>query len=250
MDRLDAENEWRDRYASDGMTPSHRYTGVRFGLLNMFEQKKDRTFSKLLDFDLYGVYVFKTQDHWSWRGANGSYKRANLHRVKEEEGLRVIGFTSSLRVSNSLSLRTDIQFDPEESRLAFADINATWDVNRNLTLFGGFLTHDHETFDTFWDDYLDDRVIYAGATVHCGDSVDFSAYFRYNLELHDLEEIGGYVQYNLDCISFRLGTTYEPSYKRADGSNVDSDVRISLGAWLRAFPKDDDEDWVEWGSYE
>jgi len=55
------------------------------------------------------------------------------------------------------------------------------------------------------------------------------------------------VQYNLDCVSFRCNFGYLPSYTSEDGWKHDSDFRVSLGAWLRAFPKDDDEDWMMWG---
>ena len=83
---------------------------------------------------------------------------------------------------------------------------------------------------------------------HINDTFAWSLYVRYNIEDGDLEETGGFFQYNLDCIAFRLNVDYLTSYTTDDGWKHDSDFRISLGFWLRAFPHDEDEDWMDWAS--
>ena len=62
-------------------------------------------------------------------------------------------------------------------------------------------------------------------------------YARYDSELARLEQISGYLQYNLDCISFRLHSSFEPAFTRDDGSERKAKMRVSFYTWLRAFPE-------------
>lgn len=249
FDRLDQEYEWRDRYRSDGLTPNHRYTGLRFGLRNLLQNRTKNGLTRLLDLDLYGVYVFQTQDHWvRWTHRqqirNGRIPEAR--RVKEEDGLRVLGLSGSYSPFKNVEFATDFQYDPEENRLAFWDINARYNVSA-LTLYLGYLRRHHDVYDYYWSDTVKDAVVYGGFIHSLCDRIDWSLYARYNIEYEDLEEIGGFLQYNLDCISFRCNLGYIPVYTSEDGYKHDPDFRISLGAWLRAFPRVEDEDWMSWG---
>jgi hypothetical protein len=49
-------------------------------------------------------------------------------------------------------------------------------------------------------------------------------------------------------MSFRFNIEHVSEYTTDDGYTHDKDLRLSLGAWLRAFPKDDDEEWMTWGN--
>ena len=253
FDRLDQEYEWRDRYRSDGLTPSHRYAGLRFGLKNIIQKRDPETklLSPLLDADLYGVWVFNTQDQWVRWGRYDQPGRDNLswpvRRVKEDTGLRVLGLDATYKPTDSLTLATDFQYDPEENRLALWDINVRYDLHP-ITLYAGYLRRHHEIYDYYWADEIKDSVIYGGFIHHINDTFAWSLYVRYNIEDGDLEETGGFFQYNLDCIAFRLNVDYLTSYTTDDGWKHDSDFRISLGLWLRAFPHDEDEDWMDWAS--
>ena len=253
FDRLDQEYEWRDRYRSDGLTPSHRYAGLRFGLKNILQTRDPETklLSPLLDADLYGVWVFNTQDQWVRWGRYDQPGRDNLswpvRRVKEDTGLRVLGLDATYKPTANLTLATDFQYDPEENRLALWDINVRYDLHP-ITLYAGYLRRHHEIYDYYWADEIKDSVIYGGFIHHINDTFAWSLYVRYNIEDGDLEETGGFFQYNLDCIAFRLNVDYLTSYTTDDGWKHDSDFRVSLGLWLRAFPHDEDEDWMDWAS--
>ena len=50
------------------------------------------------------------------------------------------------------------------------------------------------------------------------------------------QEQGGYIQRDLDCLSFRLGARYTPAYTRSDGSEQEEDWRFTGLLWIRAFP--------------
>ncbi len=249
FDRLDGEYEWRDRYRSDGLTPSHRYTGLRFGLRNLLQKREKAALSHLLNFDLYGVYVFQTQDHWvRWTHRDQIYGNTlpTARRIKEDTGLRVLGLSGTYSPTKHLELATDFQYDPEHDDLAFWDINGRYTIDA-ISLYLGYLHRNHLAYDYYWMDSVKDSAIYGGFIHHLCDTFDWSLYMRYNLRFRELEEIGGFVQYNLDCVSLRCNLGYVPSYTSEDGWRHDNDFRISFGAWLRAFPQKDDEDWMDWG---
>jgi hypothetical protein len=69
---------------------------------------------------------------------------------------------------------------------------------------------------------------------------DWSAnlFTRYNLEESAIEEVGGYLQYELDCISFRMNTGYIPAITRLDGSQRPVDYRVSFNIWVKALQSD------------
>ncbi|MDI6774714.1 MAG: hypothetical protein QME60_04875 [Verrucomicrobiota bacterium] len=66
---------------------------------------------------------------------------------------------------------------------------------------------------------------------------DFNGYGRYEFEDARLEEIGGFVQRNLDCMAVRTGVGYQPRHTWDDGTERDEDWRFIVEMWLTAFPK-------------
>jgi len=64
----------------------------------------------------------------------------------------------------------------------------------------------------------------------------FNTYGRYELDESRIEEQGGYIQRNFDCMSFRLNGRVLPSYARPDGTQQDTDYRVTLEFWLTSFP--------------
>ena len=54
---------------------------------------------------------------------------------------------------------------------------------------------------------------------------------RYECELARLQEISGYVEYSLDCISFQIRTGYEPAW--TDAAGVASDANFKIGFALK-----------------
>ncbi len=68
-------------------------------------------------------------------------------------------------------------------------------------------------------------------------SWDMNIFTRYEFEDSRLEEQGGYVQRNFDCMSIRVGGSVLPSYTRTDGTREEADYRVQLAFWLTAFPQ-------------
>lgn len=258
FDRTDGSYDWRDRFGTPGYAPTHRYAGLRLGLRNIFQEyNEDRSvLSNLLDFDLYSTFVFQTEDHWNayrhLQDHDGRAPHTYATRIKEETGWRVIGFSGKYTPCRDFALGLDVQYDPENTQFSIINVDARVNVDP-VTLYIGYLYRDYDVYDYYWTDRINDAIIYGGFVHQLNDAFEWSLYWRYNTEYHDLEETGGYLQLNLDCLSFRFNVGYLPSYTvesyyTGEHYTHDSDVRISLGVWLRAYPTIEEHDWLDWGN--
>lgn len=255
FDNVDNTYDWRYRFGTPGNAPTHRYTGLRLGVKNIFQERNEtyNILSKTFDFDFYTIFVMTTEDHWvAYRHRDNKIDK-NLQRVDEKTGWRVLGFSSTYTPTRDFALTFDAQYDPENSKFSVLNVDARVHVDP-VTLYVGYLRRDHEVYDYYWTDKVNDALFYGGFIHPINDRYEWSLYWRYNTEYSDLEEIGGYVQYNLDCISFRFNVGYLPAYSSESYYNRntyykhDSDFRFSIGVWLRAFPTVEEHDWLDWGN--
>ncbi len=244
FDRAEGVYEWNDDFARDGYAPAKTYNGIRFGVANFFtKETDDGTLEPIFDIDLYGVFVMDNADHdYQYIYREDTAKR-NTH--KGETGLRVLGVAANYTPSKDLSLSTTLEFDPEQSRMAFIDVNANYRLGKT-TLFAGLLARDHELYDTNWINTLDTTLIYGGIRHTWSDIWSSSIYARYDIDKGDLEEIGGSLDYSLDCMTFRFSVGYLPAYTAEDRYSHDAEMNFSLGLWLKHFAKDRAEEWHTW----
>ena len=199
----------RDLYKFDSVDSLDKANNIRFGLRQYLQRKVDNTTVDRVYADLYALYDFEDEN--------------------DESGFRTIGFDGEFRPTGSIFLDVDLTYDAQESEIDFADV---W-----LTLWQG------DRWEISTEFYYrpggrDPCTQYSGAvavnfTEHWGAKI----YARYDSERARLEQIIGYIQYNLDCISFRLHCRYEPSFTRDDGTEREQKIRVSFYTWLRAFPQ-------------
>ena len=178
---------------------------IRFGTRHQLQRRAGNANSVLLDADLFGIY--------------------DIEDANDESGLRTIGLESRFRPVDGIRFQLDGYYDVDLSE--FEEINAWLTVwNNELWEAAG------EVF------YRPDRsTLFAGSlTYHLGDRWSFNVYSRYEAETSRLEEQAGYIQYNTDCLSFRLRGSVYPGFTRDDGSEREAKFKIGLYAWLRAYP--------------
>lgn len=82
----------------------------------------------------------------------------------------------------------------------------------------------------------EDNLVSADATFLPNGRWTWNLFGRYEAEDGRIEEEGGYIQRNLDCMSLRTRLSVLPGYTTAAGADVDDEYRISLEFWLTAFP--------------
>ena len=65
---------------------------------------------------------------------------------------------------------------------------------------------------------------------------EFCGFGRYDFEESMVEKVGGYVQWNFDCIGIRLMGSVYPGYTRSDGYREEDDYRITVSIWETHSP--------------
>jgi len=85
---------------------------------------------------------------------------------------------------------------------------------------------------------LDDSNLLAGTlTFYPSAKWAFNVFGRYEFEASRVEEQGGSIERELDCIGLRLGGSVLPGFTRTDGTEKDIEYRVMLEFWLTAFPE-------------
>ena len=150
-----------------------------------------------------------------------------IYDIENDEGeseLSVVGVDGKFRPSDSIRIELEAVYDCPESEFDYVDF---W-----MTLWNG------DRWEAAGAIYYipDDCTLFTGAlTYSLSEAWDLNVYARYDSERSRLEEISGYIQMNLDCLSFRLRGAFEPSFTRDDGSEREAKYKVAFYTWLRDF---------------
>ena len=234
FDHYDRSIEWLDQFGFDGTWLPYDWHGVRPGVRNLFQERDEKNRMRtFLDVDVYAGIQFDS---------GGPY---------DEEGVRLMGSKIVYSPNKKLDIKAQGEWDNEANTMAYADLSAFYKLTEKFRLGGGYLARDHALYDydvsvvDQWN-YMKDNVGYGGFTHDINDTWSWSTYVRYDLRNNDLEEVGGYLQYNLDCLCFQLRSAYLNSFERIDGTERKDDFRVGFMVWLRAEKRSPVDDWLTW----
>jgi len=182
-----------------------REHGIRFGIRNKFQSKRRGRAYDLLDVDV-----------------NTRYR---LEREETEEALGSIFVDAEYRPAEWLAIDLDAELATDDQETSA--LNARIVVLDRGTWMAGV---DYR--------FREDDATVLGADVTLLPHADwtYNLYGRYEFQEGRLEEEGGYVQRNLDCMSIRLGVNHMPGYTRDDGVEQEAEWRVAFQLWLSAFP--------------
>ncbi len=191
-------------YQFDAVDRLDKANNVRVGVKQYVQRNINDVIINLIDADLYAIY--------------------DIENAEGESELRTLGTLSTFRPTQSIRIEIDSQYYVPENEFSFIDFwMALWSEDRweaagevyyrpeECTLFTGSIKF---SFNEYWD-------------------INF--YGRYDSEISRLEEVAAYLQYNLDCLSFRFRTSYEPAFTRDDGTEREAKIKLALYVWLRAY---------------
>lgn len=186
----------------DRLDKSHT---VRVGVRQLLERKNtEGAIGKFFDLDLYAIYCFED--------------------ANDESGMQYYGADCVWKISDNIKFDADALYNAFDDDFDHIDC---W-----LSLWQG------DRWEVAGECYFipDDTTLLRG-DIRCNLSEEWALgfYTRYDAEVSRCEQISGYIQYSLDCISFRFRTSYEPSYERDDGTEREAKLKLSFNAWLRAF---------------
>ncbi len=235
FDHFDRSIEWLDQFGTDGTWLPYDWHGVRPGVRNLLQTRDEKkgNMRTLLEWDVYSAVQIDSEG------------------PLEEKGLRMAGTKAVYSPTKALDLKAQSEWDTEESTMAYVDLGAFYKVNEKFRLGGGYLGRDHRLYDYRESDVeewnrVKENLIYGGFTHDINDTWSYSVYTRYDLRNNELDEVGGYVQYSLDCLVFQLRSAYVNNYQRADDTESQDDFRVALMVWLRAQKKSPADDWLTW----
>jgi hypothetical protein len=193
----------------------------------------------MLDVDLYAAVQMPSP--------NTSDENPNI----DKNGVRMLGMKTLFSPIESFEMRAAGEWDTQQEKMAYVDLSAHYKLSQAFKVGSGYMARNHELYD--YDDSLipqwnrsEHSVLYTGFYHELTEAWAWSLFARYDADEGELEEVGGYLQYSLDSLVFQLRTSYRTPYTRIDGSEKDSDFRISFIMWLRAMDKKKREQWDRW----
>lgn len=193
-----------DLYQFDSVDRLDKGHYIRTGLRQLLQNKSEGSINQIFDLDLYTIYFFEDE--------------------KDEKGFRKYGADLEWAVSPSIKLNTNTEYNPDLNEFDYVDF---W-----LTMWQG------QRWEASGSCYFipDDTTLFKG-NIRCNFSENWAmgGFVRYDSEGSRCELLAGYLQYNLDCISFRFRSEYEPAYERDDGTEREAKLKFSFNAWLRAY---------------
>ncbi|MDD4016866.1 MAG: LptA/OstA family protein [Kiritimatiellae bacterium] len=233
-DRFDRSIEWFDQFGMDGAWLPYDWHGVRPGVRNLLQTRDEKNRMRtVFEWDVYGGVQFDSEGPLN------------------EEGLRMAGTKMVYSPTKKVDIKALGEWDTENDTFAYADLSAFYKLTEKFRFGGGYLGRDHRLYDyevspvEEWN-RVKENLGYAGFTHDINETWSWSTYVRYDLRNNDLDEVGGYVQYSLDCLVFQLRTAYVNSYDRIDGTERDNDFRVAIMMWLKAQNKTPDDEWLTW----
>ena len=235
FDRFDRSLSWFDQFGMDGTWLPYDWHGIRPGVRNLLQARDEKGMMRtVLDWDVYTAIQFESDGPVS------------------EEGLRMAGTKLIIAPNEALDIKAQAEWDTEEETCAYVDLSTFYKLNEKIRLGGGYLARDHQLYDydvspvLQWN-RVEENLIYGGFTYDVNDTWSWSAYTRYDLRRNELDEIGGYIQYRLDCLVFQIRASYVNSFDRIDRvSEREDDFRIAVMMWLRAENRSPDDEWLTW----
>jgi len=193
-------------YQFDSVDELEETHEIQLGVRNKYQNKWDNEPHDLLDVDVYTVY--------------------HIHTEPDQDAITDFYLDADFEPVRPLKIQCDANYDVQ---------------NAGMRKFNTRL--DYETDDLI-KMMLEYRFLRDDSQLVSGEVTFFenrpwclNVFSRYEIEGARLEEQGGYIQRNFDCLSVRTGYAVFPGYERADGTMRNDEWRIQVEFWLTAFPE-------------
>ena len=189
-------------YQFDSIDRLGEDNSVKFGMRNYYQTKRVGRVKNIMDLDLFTTYDLDAED----------------------EPISMVEAEAEFNFADGFQMFMDGAYDTVEANLDTFNTRARFRGVRWTT----DIEHRYHVEDS---NLLGIDLGYAP-----NQSWAFGIYDRYEFEQARLEEQGLYLTRKLDCLGFRVGGSYLPSYTREDGTVREDDYRLTFQLWLTAFP--------------
>lgn len=195
----------RTLYQYDNIDALDTLHQARIGVRNLLQTKWNDRSVEALDLNLFTTANFDTE-----RG---------------EDTFSTLNMEARLQPATWMRIQSDGVYNLQESEMDI--LNSRLALSEDDWQFG--LEHRYRNGNN--------NLLMMDATFAPNRDWDMNLFTRYEFEDSRLEEQGGYLQRNFDCMSIRFGGSVLPSYRRTDGTREEADYRVQLAFWLTAFPQ-------------
>lgn len=187
----------------DQLTKSHT---IQLGVRNKYQRKFDDMPFDIIDLNIYTILDLDPQ------GDRQSFN--NLY------------FDGRLQPGAASLVTFDGFYDTDAAQLSRFNARLEYGLEHWWQIGGEY----HYSVDS-------SSLISADVTFMPDSNWTWNVYGRYEGETGRMEEEGGYIQRNLDCMSVRTRVSVLPGYTKSSGSVVDDEWRVMFEFWLTAFPE-------------
>lgn len=253
FDSYDRSVEWLDQFGFEGRGLPFNWHGVRPGIRNLLRRKDDKgVLSSIVDADVYAAIPFNDEsryesarrdeddDEVSRDYALRGYPRDDRHGSYSRRECIVPGTRLRLHPYRNMTLQSRIEYDCDESAVAYADIMFRHRITEEFSWYVSYLGRDHRIWDYLPSEY--DRWNYelsnqlqVGFEHQVCDWLAWSPFVRADCRRDRLDEYGAWVDFLTDCLGFRFQAAHVTSFERVDHSKFESDNRFSFFVYLRSL---------------
>ena len=241
FDNYDGSVDWLDQFGFEGRGLPYSWHGIRPGIRNYLRKKNDNnTFDDLLAADLYAAIPFLDESYRSAGDFLSGYPQNREDGFHNRHDCVTPGFMVRFTPSNRFAFKSRTEFDLENEKVAYSDIETDYVVSHDFKWKFGYLARDHRIWDYLpsnynrWN-YHYTSLLYCGFEHEVCDWFAWSPYLRWDARYNEHDEMGAWFDFLTDCLGFRFSLMYINSFRRVDGSKRDSDVEISFSIYLRTL---------------
>lgn len=240
FDNYDGSMDWLDQFGFEGRGLPYSWHGIRPGIRNYFRKTKENGFTRsVFESDVYAAIPFEDESYIK-RGYYAGYPKNRENGYYNRTDCVTPGLMLRFRPSNRMTFSSRTEYDVDNEKVAYADINFEHRVSQSFSWDLGYIGRDHRIWDYLpseydrWN-YQYSNIIRAGFKHTVCDWFEWSPFIRWDARCNELDSTGAWFDFLTDCLGFRFSVNYENSIRRIDGSKQDSDVDFGFAVYLRAL---------------
>ena len=239
---MEGPRDWNELFGVNGLYAPRSWNGVRPGVRNDIQTKDaDGVRRTVFDWDMFMAYRF-----------GGSADEGSTN------GLRMVGWDATFTPYRNVKIKSTALGDPKEHRVDSMDNSITLgDPKHEELMFDWYHSHPDDPASlnrpadpllaSYGYNTLPSITLASIALTHrFNDLWAANGFVRYNITDRDLQEVGGYLQYDLDCLTFRLNAGFIPPITRTDGSRRPVDYRFAFFMAVKALQPDNIQKMQGW----
>ncbi len=202
----DPNLEPNEIYQFDSIDTFKKNNKIKIGMRNKLQTKRESGSANLFDIDLY--------------------THLNLSPEGDEQTLENIVMDTEMYPSDGTRIDFDGVYDTDKNVLQTFNTRLQIYPKKKWSFYGEYRHIDNES-----------DLLIGSLILKVTRNWYYNIYARYEAKDSMLQETGGYIQRNFDCMTFRLGGRYLPGYTYDDdNTNDEDDFKVMFEFWFNNIP--------------